>query len=148
VSQRLGPEEIPCSLCSRLRRGILHRYCIEHGFDKLALGHHLDDAVETFFLNLFFGGRLEALKPATPTQDGRLTTIRPLILVEEAKIRAWVRSAGLSPVACPVCDGYPRSRRRELKAIFETLGSQHPGLKDSVRRALYHGDPSEQGALP
>ncbi|RMG11354.1 MAG: tRNA 2-thiocytidine(32) synthetase TtcA, partial [Deltaproteobacteria bacterium] len=98
VSQRLGPEEIPCSLCSRLRRGILHRYCTEVGFTKLALGHHFDDALETFFLNLFYGGRLAPLKPCTPTGDGRLVTIRPLILVEEAKIRAWVHSAGLSPV--------------------------------------------------
>ncbi len=139
VSERLGDGEIPCSLCSRLRRGILNRWCEAHGFGKLALGHHLDDALETFFLNLLYGGRLEPLKPKTPTERGTVTTIRPLILVEETKIAAWVQASGLRPVPCPVCEEIPKSRRRDLKALFAMLRRLEPGLSDSVRRALYGG---------
>ena len=92
VEERLRPGQIPCSICSRLRRGILNEWCAEHGYNKLAMGHHLDDAVETFFLNLFYGRRLEPLKPFTPTTAARgPTTIRPMILVDEEQIKGWLR---------------------------------------------------------
>lgn len=136
VQENLKPGQIPCSICGRLRRGILNRYCAENGYTKLALGHHLDDAVETFFLNLLFQRRMEPLKPLTPSERG-VATIRPLILVEESKVRAWVVNAGVQPVACPVCDDYPQSRRRDLKQMFFEFEKIQPEFRASVRAALY-----------
>ncbi len=139
VEPQLAPGQIPCALCGRLRRGILNRWCAERGFNKLALGHHLDDAVETFFLNLLFQRRLDPLKPATPASAHPVTAIRPLILVEERRIKAWVAEHGLQPVPCPVCDGFPESRRRDLKQLFDGFGAMQPDLHASVREALYGG---------
>lgn len=139
VQSMLKPGQIPCALCGRMRRGILNRFCAEHGFTKLALGHHLDDAIETFFLNLLFGRKLEPLKPATPASGVAVTTIRPLILVEERKIEAWVHDHDLPVVECPVCDSHPESRRRDLKELLDSFGALHTDVRDSVRTALYGG---------
>jgi tRNA 2-thiocytidine biosynthesis protein TtcA len=144
VQSELQPGQIPCSLCSRLRRGILNDFCRTHGFDKLALGHHLDDAVETFFLNLFFGRRLEPLKPLTPTDDGTVATIRPLLLVEERKIEGWVSDHGVPTVDCPVCDSFPESRRRDLKQLLADFSAVHGEVHASVRQALYEDDDARQ----
>lgn len=137
VSSQLDPGAIPCPLCSRMRRGILNRWCVENGFDTLALGHHLDDAIETFFLNLFFQRQLEPLKPVTPNAEATVHTVRPLIRVGSQRIRDWVARSGLSPVPCPVCDGVPSSQRRTLGALLHTLREAHPELASSVRDALY-----------
>lgn len=137
VQAQLAPGQIPCALCSRMRRGILNEFCAEHGFNKLALGHHLDDAVETFFLNLFYQRRLEPLKAATPTADGQVTTIRPLILVEERKIEGWVDEHAIPTVPCPVCDSFPASRRRDLKELLAEFAKLQPDMHASVRAALY-----------
>jgi len=137
VQSKLEPGQIPCALCGRMRRGILNQWCADNGFDTLALGHHLDDATETFFLNLLYGRRLDPLKPATPERDGRVTTIRPLILVEERRIKAWVEQHDLKPVPCPVCDSYPESRRRDLKGLVDGFRALQPDVDASVREALY-----------
>ena len=137
VQSQLEPGQIPCALCSRMRRGILNEYCRRRGYTKLAMGHHLDDALETFFLNLFYGRRLEPLKPLTPTQRRDVDTIRPLILVEERKISAWVEDYGITTVDCPVCDAYPESRRRDLKRIIGEFAHLQDDIHASVRSALY-----------
>lgn len=137
VSSQLRPGQIPCALCGRMRRGILNEWCAAHGFTKLALGHHLDDAVETFFLNLLYGRRLDPLKPATPSASGEVTTIRPLILVEERRVRDWVARHTIDAVPCPVCDRVPDSKRRDLKALVEGFRAMQPGVDASVREALY-----------
>lgn len=146
VSSQLAPGQIPCALCGRMRRGILNDWCVANGFNKLALGHHLDDAIETFFLNLLYQRRLDPLKPATPTADGAVTTIRPLILVEEQAIRDWVARHQVLPIACPVCDPFPHSRRRDLKQVLDEFRRLQPQLAASVRGALY--DPNPSAALP
>lgn len=140
VEQQLRPGQIPCSICGRLRRGVLNRWSAETGHNKLALGHHLDDAIETFFLNLLYGRRLDPLKPATPTQDGAVTAIRPLILVAESNIRAWVDQHGVAPIACPVCDTFPDSKRRDLKQLVGGLSGLDADLHAAVRDALYRGE--------
>lgn len=140
VQAKLKPGQIPCSICGRLRRGILNRYCAEQGYSKLALGHHLDDALETFLLNLFYGRRLEPLKPATPASKVEVVTIRPLILVEERKIAAWAVQHEVPVIACPVCDTVPESRRRDLKEIMRRFASLNADLHASVRAALYEGE--------
>lgn len=136
VQQQLKPGQIPCAICSRLRRGILNEYCKAQGYNKLAIGHHLDDALETFLLNLFYGRSLNPLKPATPSKQD-VTTIRPLILIEERKIEAWVAMVDLPVVACPVCDTFPRSKRREVKTMVDGMLNVHHELHASVRSALY-----------
>lgn len=136
VQEQLKPGQIPCSICSRLRRGILNRWCDENGYTKLAIGHHLDDAVETFFLNLLYQRRLEPLKALTPSERG-VSTIRPLILVEERKVEGWLAESGLVPVACPVCDDYPLSQRRNLKTLLKSFEASQPEFRASVRDALY-----------
>lgn len=140
VKEKRRPGQIPCALCSRMRRGILNRWCSENGYNKLALGHHLDDALETFFLNLLFGRNLKPLTPTTRTTDGDVTTIRPFILLEESKLQAWVDQSGLSPIDCPVCDTFPDAKRRDLKHIFQSLSGIQPELHASVRSALYSPD--------
>ena len=144
VEQRLKPGQIPCSVCGRLRRGVLNRWCAENGFNKLALGHHLDDAVETFFLNLLYQRRLDPLKPLTPTDAGTVSTIRPLILLEEQAAKDWAARYGLAPIACPTCDPFPNSRRRDLKKLLDEFRLLQPQLTASVRDALY----GRQTALP
>ena len=136
VIAKLKPGQIPCAICGRMRRGILNAHCQARGYTKLALGHHLDDAIETFLLNLFYGRRLDPLKPATPSQRG-VTAIRPLILVEERKIAAWVDAHGIQTVACPVCDSVPESRRRDLKQVMTQFEALHVDVRLSVRAALY-----------
>lgn len=142
VSAKLKPGQIPCSICGRMRRGILNRWCDDHGFNRLALGHHLDDAIETFFLNLFFQRRLDPLKPLTPTDDHAVTTIRPLLLVEERAIRDWVTRHDVPVVACPVCDSFPTSSRRDVGALIDQMKVLHPELAASVRDALYGSGPT------
>ncbi len=137
VSSKLEPGQIPCALCSRMRRGVLNQWCQARGINKLALGHHLDDAIETFFLNLLYGRRLDPLKPATPSERTGVTTIRPLILVEEAKVVAWVAAHDVAVVPCPVCDSFPESRRRDLKQLITGFRALHPQVGASVRTALY-----------
>lgn len=139
VQEQLKPGQIPCSICARMRRGILNQWCASQGFTKLAIGHHLDDAIETFLLNLFYGRRLDPLKAATPASKHEVTTIRPLILVEESKVRAWVINEDLAPVACPVCDTFPASKRRDIKALLTSFEDVHPGFRESVRSGLYEG---------
>ena len=137
VESQRKPGQIPCAICGRLRRGILNQWCAEQGYNKLALGHHLDDALETFMLNLLFGRRLEPLKPKTPASELPVTTIRPCILVEERKIKSWVEKSGLAPVPCPVCDSFPDAKRRDLKVLLQGLGQTQPELYASVREAIY-----------
>lgn len=141
VQAKLKPGQIPCAICGRLRRGILNSYCAEQGYTKLALGHHLDDALETFFLNLFYGRRLDPLKPATPASAHEVTTIRPLILVEERKILAWALNHDIPVVACPVCDTVPESRRRDIKALMRQFSGLDVDIYASVRDALYDTRP-------
>ena len=137
VEEQRKPGQIPCAICSRLRRGILNRWCAENGYNKLAIGHHLDDAIETFFLNLLFGRRLDPLKPLTPASEHDVATIRPCLLVEERKIRAWVEQSGIQPIACPVCDSFPDAKRRDLKGVIQGLSQAQPEIYASVREALY-----------
>ncbi len=137
VQAALKPGQIPCAICSRMRRGILNTWCEENGYNRLALGHHLDDAIETFFLNLMYRRQLEPLKPLTPSDNGFVDTIRPLILVEESKVIGWVREYDLAPVACPVCDTYPASKRRDIKHMLTSFEAMHGDFRASVRDALY-----------
>lgn len=137
VEEKLAPDATPCSLCSRLRRGVLYNAAALHRATKIALGHHLDDAIETLLLNLFFSGQLKAMPPLLRSDDGRNTVIRPLLYVEEKDLIAFAREQRYPTVrcSCPTC-GLPDSKRQVVKRLLGSLEEAHPGLKPQMLAAL------------
>lgn len=139
----LAADDTPCSLCARLRRGVLYRLADQLGATKIALGHHLDDFVETLLLNLFFGGALKAMPARLQADDGRHVVIRPLVYVTEAEARAYTRENDLPVIGCccPACGDLSLQRQR-LKRLVMELEREHPGVKQSMLTALGHVVPS------
>lgn len=137
VLEKLAPDATPCSLCSRLRRGVLYNAAAHHGASKIALGHHLDDLVETLLLNLFFSGQLKAMPPRLHSDDGRNVVIRPLAYVEERDLVAFAAERRYPTVrcSCPTC-GLPDSKRQVVKRMLASLEAEHPGLKTQMLAAL------------
>ncbi len=131
-----------CSLCSRLRRGILYRVAGELGATRIALGHHRDDILETFFLNLFFGGKLKSMPPKLVSDDGRHVVIRPLAYVEERDLEAWARLKAFPIIPCTLCGSQANLKRREVKALMRDWERLHPGRVDSIFAALSRVVPS------
>jgi tRNA 2-thiocytidine biosynthesis protein TtcA len=137
VLDKLGPDDIPCSLCSRIKRGVLYTQAGELGCTKIALGHHRDDFIETLLLNQFYNGRIKAMAPLLRADDGRNVVIRPLVYVPEENIIAYASGAGF-PVtccACPAC-GDPDQKRVRIKKLLSDLEEEHPGIKASLLAAL------------
>jgi len=128
-------EKNPCALCAKMRRGRLHQAMLEAGITKIALGHHYDDAVETFFLSLFYENRLSCFHPVTWLDRMGVTQIRPLLYVSEGMIRDGAARLALPVVrnTCPA-DGY--TKRQEVKELVAELGKRYPGLKQSVFQAM------------
>lgn len=140
VERVLRPEETgatPCSLCSRLRRGVLYSLATEMGATKIALGHHLDDLIETLLLNLFFAGALRSMPPRLVSDDGKHVVIRPLAYVEEAELKALAEAATYPTVrcSCPTC-GLPDQQRQVIKRMVSTLAASHPSLRTHMRAAM------------
>ena len=137
IDDLLDPADTPCSLCARLRRGVLYRLATEVGATKIALGHHADDFVETVLLNLFFAGALKAMPARLVSDDGRHVVIRPLVYVSESDCRAYARASGLPIVACccPACGDLSLQRQR-VKRLLVELEREHTGVKASMLKAL------------
>jgi tRNA 2-thiocytidine biosynthesis protein TtcA len=140
VERVLRPEETgatPCSLCSRLRRGVLYGLAREMGATKIALGHHLDDLAETLLMNLFFSGSLRSMPPKLAADDGQNVVIRPLVYVEEKDLIAYAAERNYPVVrcSCPTC-GLPDQQRQVVKRMLTGLEEQHPGLKTQMLAAL------------
>src|SRR3954453_6819197 len=127
----------PCSLCARLRRGVLYRIAKEVGATKIALGHHADDFIETLLLNLFFAGKLMAMPPKLVSDDGAHVVIRPLVYVGEEEARAYTRESALPIIGCccPACGDLGLQRQR-MKRLLMELEREHPGVKQSMLKAL------------
>jgi tRNA 2-thiocytidine biosynthesis protein TtcA len=127
----------PCSLCARLRRGVLYRIATEVGATKIALGHHLDDFIETLLLNLFFAGSLKAMPARLVSDNGEHTVIRPLAYVEEAEARLYAKERELPIIGCccPACGDLSLQRQR-VKRLITDLEIEHPGVKASMLKAL------------
>ena len=136
---RAKPEELPCIICSRLRRGVLYSFAKERGFTKIALGHHLDDLLETLLINLFFEGRMSTMPLRLTSDDGANTVIRPLGTCEEADLRrfAWLKGYPIVPCGCPLCGcSSLQSRRAQCKELIATLHLSIPDLKHCMLRAM------------
>ena len=133
----LSADATPCSLCARLRRGVLYRLAADVGATKIALGHHADDFVETLLLNLFFAGSLKAMPARLVSDDRRHVVIRPLVYVAEDEARAYTRACELPVIGCccPVCGDLSLKRQR-IKRLLLDLDREHPGLKQSMLKAL------------
>lgn len=143
VVKELVPEgKTTCSLCSRLRRGILYGFAAQQGFTKIALGHHLDDIVETFFLNLFHGGRLKAMPPKLLSDDKRHIVIRPLAYCREADIAQYAQLKAFPIIPCRLC-GSQNLERQAIKAWLRELEKRHPGRIETIFRALQNVAPSQ-----
>src|SRR6187551_3706629 len=127
----------PCSLCARLRRGVLYRLASELGATKIALGHHLDDFIETLLLNLFFAGALKAMPARLVSDNGEHTVIRPLVYVDEAEARLYAKERGLQIIGCccPACGDLSLQRQR-VKRLITELEVEHAGVKQSMLKAL------------
>ena len=139
IVKRLVPEgRTMCSLCSRLRRGILYRVASELGATKIALGHHRDDIVVTLLMNMFFGGRLKGMPPKLMSDDGRHVVIRPLAYVAEADLVRWAEHRQFPIIPCTLCGSQDNLQRAQTKAMIHEWEKQHPGRIDNMLRAMGH----------
>ncbi len=143
VVKRVIPEgETMCGLCSRLRRGVLYRVAREIGATKIALGHHRDDILETFFLNLFFGGKMKAMSPKLQSDDGKHVVIRPLAYVAESDLEAYAEVKQFPIIPCDLCGSQPTLQRKQVKNMLAEWEKRNPGRIDSMFRALSNLVPS------
>jgi tRNA 2-thiocytidine biosynthesis protein TtcA len=138
----LDADATPCSLCARLRRGVLYRMAGEVGATKIALGHHADDFVETLLLNVFFAGALKAMPARLRSDDGRHVVIRPLVYVLESEAREYAKAAELPIIGCccPACGDLSLQRQR-IKRLIMDLEREHPDLKQSLLKSLGNVQP-------
>ncbi len=143
VVKRVIPEgKTMCGLCSRLRRGALYRVAGEIGATKIALGHHRDDILETFFLNLFHGGTLKAMAPKLASDDARHIVIRPLAYVEESDLAAYAELRAFPIIPCDLCGSQEQLQRKQVKAMLREWERKHPGRVESIFNALGRVAPS------
>jgi tRNA 2-thiocytidine biosynthesis protein TtcA len=144
VVTRVVPEgKTMCSLCSRLRRGALYAYAAEQGFTKIALGHHRDDLVATFFLNLFFHAKLAGMPPKLLSDDGRHVVIRPLAYVREDDIAAYAQARQFPIIPCNLCGSQENLQRKQVKKMLDAWESESPGRIEAISRALGDIRPSQ-----
>ena len=143
IVKRLIPEgKTMCSLCSRLRRGVLYRVAGELGATKVALGHHRDDILGTFFLNLFYGGTLKAMPPKLVSDDGKHVVIRPLAYVEEADLARYAEVKQFPIIPCNLCGSQVNLKRQEIKRMLIEWQKRFPGRVENTFNALARVTPS------
>ena len=143
VVKRVIPEgQTMCSLCSRLRRGVLYRVASELGATKIALGHHRDDILATFFLNLFNGGQLKAMPAKLASDDGRHVVIRPLAYVAEADLAAYAEAKRFPIIPCTLCGSQDNLQRKQIGEMLREWERRHPGRIESIMRAMSEVRPS------
>ena len=142
VTDKLPETSTYCSLCSRLRRGHLYRIAREEGCDALVLGHHREDILETFFMNLFHGGRLAAMPPKLVNDDGDLLVLRPLALCAEDDLARFADAMRFPIIPCDLCGSQDGLQRNAMKAMIADIERRMPGRKDTMIRALANTRPS------
>ena len=143
IVKRLIPEgQTMCSLCSRLRRGILYRVAGELGCTKIALGHHRDDMVVTLLMNMFFGSKMKSMPPKLMSDDGKNIVIRPLAYVAEADLERWAAVRQFPIIPCTLCGSQENLQRAQIKAMIREWDRQHPGRIDNMFTAMGNLVPS------
>jgi tRNA 2-thiocytidine biosynthesis protein TtcA len=137
IVKRLIPEgKTTCSLCSRLRRGILYRVADELGCNKIALGHHRDDILETFFLNMFFGGKLKGMPAKLQSDDGKHIVIRPMAYVKEEDSTRYAEVKQFPIIPCDLCGSQENLQRKQIKKMLREWEKTHPGRVESIFSSL------------
>ena len=135
--KRVVPEgKTMCGLCSRLRRGILYRFASDNGFNRIALGHHRDDIVETLFLNMFFGSRLKAMPPKLRSDDGKHVVIRPLAYCKESDILAYANVRNFPIIPCNLCGSQDQLQRVKIKQMLAAWEKESPGRVENIFRSI------------
>jgi tRNA 2-thiocytidine biosynthesis protein TtcA len=142
VKDKIPEGKTMCSLCSRLRRGILYRVADELGATRIALGHHRDDVLQTFFLNMFFGGKLKGMPPKLVSDDGRHVVIRPLAYVPEKDLVRWAEHRQFPIIPCTLCGSQENLQRRQVGAMLREWEKKHPGRLENMANALQNVVPS------
>jgi tRNA 2-thiocytidine biosynthesis protein TtcA len=142
VTDKVPEGKTYCSLCSRLRRGILYRAASELGCNKIALGHHREDVLETLLLNLFFGGKLASMPARLVSDDGRHVVIRPLVYCAEEKLAAFAVERGFPILPCNLCGSQSEAQRKQMKALLTQLEAKHPTLRQTMLAAIGNVNPS------
>lgn len=143
VTDKVPEGKTFCGLCSRLRRGILYNFAESIGANKIALGHHRDDIVETLFLNMFYGGSLKAMPPKLLSDDKRNVVIRPLAYCKEAEIEKFSAMMEFPIIPCNLCGSQDNLQRQAIKSMLTEWDRQHPGRVESIFKAITNVSPSQ-----
>ena len=143
VTEVIEPGKTMCGLCSRLRRGVLYSFARENGFNKIALGHHREDIIETLFLNMFHGGKLKAMPPKLKSDDGANVVIRPLAYCREADIEKYANLRGFPIIPCNLCGSQDNLQRVKIKAMLKQWQHEFPGRVENIFRSMQNVAPSQ-----
>ncbi|WP_341258944.1 tRNA 2-thiocytidine(32) synthetase TtcA [Morganella morganii] len=142
VKEKIPEGKTTCSLCSRLRQGILYRTATELGATKIALGHHRDDILQTLFLNMFYGGKLKGMPPKLMSDDGKHVVIRPLAYCREKDIERFAEAKGFPIIPCNLCGSQPNLQRQVIKDLLRDWDKRYPGRIETMFRATQNVVPS------
>ena len=142
VQKNIPDGKTKCGLCSRLRRGIIYKVASEHKIDKIALGHHRDDIVETLFLNMFFGSKLKAMPPKLRSDDGEHVVIRPLSYCKESDLLEYSNQVGFPIIPCNLCGSQKNLQRVKIKRMLAEWESSYPGRVENIFKSLKSVIPS------
>ena len=142
VKEKIPEGKTTCSLCSRLRRGIIYSWAQENKVTKIALGHHREDIIETLFLNMFFGGKMKSMPPKLLSDDGKNTVIRPMAYCKEADLEKYAELKSFPIIPCNLCGSQENLQRKHIKQMLKTWEKQFPGRIENIFRSISNVAPS------